>query len=218
MTQEFTDNIRPQWHGRVPRETIRRLYETDAAGIVDTELIDEVGLALFLRCRSILVATEAHAGRAACARCGEIIPHRWERHEVMTCRRCGWQTTWGAYFKTYQDKQLHGGGAVYAFREFVETYESAATPQERLLLIDQLLHAFHGELVNSYNRPAACNLIGGKIGDVLDLLDTLSYGSAGTPGLEARRAVWREKAARTPWLREGLEKARARRARERSGD
>jgi hypothetical protein len=218
LTEEFTGNIRPTWHGRVPREKIRRLYENDAAGIVDAELIDDVGLALLLRCRSILKATEAHAGRAACGRCEEIIPHRWDRQEVLTCSRCGWQTTCGAYFRTYQDKQLHGGGALFAFQAFVDTYESAATPRERLLLIDQLLHAFHGELANNCTRPAACNLIGGKIGEVMELLDSLTYGAGGTPGLPEQRAVWREKAGQAPWLERALEKARARRSRERTGD
>src|SRR5205085_3895495 len=125
------------------------------------------GIALLLRCRSILAATEAAAGRAPCPQCGEVIPHGGRKPEVMTCGGCGWQTTWGAYLKTYQDKQLHGGGALFAFQAYVDTYEQAATPRERLLLIDRLVHAFHGELLKNCTRPAACNLIGGKLPDVM---------------------------------------------------
>src|SRR5262249_54966833 len=98
----FTDGIRPQWHPRVPREKIRLLYENDARGLVDETLVDDVGIGLLLRCRSILIATEAHEGRARCPRCEGIIPHQWKKDETMLCSACGWQTTWGAYFKTYQ--------------------------------------------------------------------------------------------------------------------
>lgn len=216
--EEFTDDIRPRWHPRVPREKIRRLYENDAAGLVDEDLIDEVGLALLLRCRSILAATEAHAGRAPCPRCGEVIPHTGKRSELLTCDRCGWQTTWGAYHKTYQDKQLHGGGALFAFQAYVDTHEQAGTARERLLLIDRLLHAFHGELARNCTRPAACNLIGGKQGEVLEFLDTLTYGAHGTPELRRQLEPWREKAASFPWMRDILEQSRARRRGERTGD
>jgi hypothetical protein len=41
------DQHRPfRWARRVEQEKIRRLYETDARGIVDDELIDEVGYAM----------------------------------------------------------------------------------------------------------------------------------------------------------------------------
>jgi hypothetical protein len=215
---EFTDNLRPQWHPRVPREKVRRLYQNEARGLVDEELIEEVGIALLLRCRSILAATEAHAGRAACARCGAIILHTGNKAEVLACVGCRWRTTWGAYFKTYQDKQLHGGGALFAFKAYADTYVRAASARERLLLIDRLLHTFHGELANNCTRPAACNLIGGKLGDVLEFLDSLTYGARGTPGLEEEQAAWREKAESAPWMRELLAQSRARRSGGRTGD
>ncbi|MBI5289694.1 MAG: hypothetical protein HY873_12045, partial [Chloroflexi bacterium] len=42
-----------QWARRVKPEVIRRLYTRDAKGIVDEELIDEVGYAMYARCHSI---------------------------------------------------------------------------------------------------------------------------------------------------------------------
>src|SRR5690242_418943 len=113
------EDIRPHWYPRVKQHLIRRLYENDAQGIVDEELIDEVGFALILRCRSILTVTEAHEGRVTCTRCGTMVAQHWVKEETMTCSKCGWKMTWGAYFKTYQGKQLHGGGAVFAFRSYV---------------------------------------------------------------------------------------------------
>jgi hypothetical protein len=200
----FTDGIRPTWAGRVKQHLIRHLYENDAQGIHDEELANEVGLGLFLPCHSILTATEAHAGRAACSRCGAVVEHHWDKGALMARTRCGWQTTWGAYFKTYQDKQLVGGGAVDAFKSFVETYPRANVYREKMLLIDRLLHAFHWELTQQYSRPAACNLIGGKLSEVVQLLDTLTYGESTPPEARQEYESWVAKANKTDWIRATL--------------
>ena len=52
----------PTWAPRVPKALIRRFYETDAKGIYDEELIDEVGYALLARCQSFITANLARAG------------------------------------------------------------------------------------------------------------------------------------------------------------
>jgi ribosomal protein L37AE/L43A len=210
--ENFTDGIRPQWAGRVKQHLIRRLYENDARGEVDEELINEVGSALMMRCQSILIVTEAHAGRAPCPRCSAIIPHHWDKEEVMVCSQCGWQTTWGAYFKTYQSKQLVGGGAVESFKSYVEVYPHAHTAREKMLLIDQLLHAFHWELIQLYSRPAACNLIGGKLSEVITLLDTLTYGASSAPEVKRSHEEWVDKANKTDWIRSALKASRERTA------
>jgi hypothetical protein len=209
--EPFTDGIRPRWYPRVKPDLIRRLYENDAQGLVDEELVEEVGFALFLRCQSILIATKAHDGHATCPRCQGLIEHHWDKEAPMICPACGWQTTWGAYFKTYQNKQLHGGGAVFAFEAYVEQYPRARTPREKVLLIDRLLHVFHHELTNMCTRPAACNLIEGKIAEVTAFLDQLTYGAGTAPELAQQYAAWQEKAQVTDWIRGILSASRAQR-------
>jgi hypothetical protein len=59
----------PPWAPRLPQRLVARLYETDARGILDEELIDEVGYGLLARVESILTATEASRGRVRCPRC-----------------------------------------------------------------------------------------------------------------------------------------------------
>src|SRR5260370_19635440 len=71
---ERNDLAEVRWAPRVNPHKIRRLYDTHARGIVDDELIEEVGFALYSRGKSILIATEAHAGRVQCPRCGNIVP------------------------------------------------------------------------------------------------------------------------------------------------
>ena len=43
---------RPDWAPRLRPQLLRRLYESDARGIQDLELCDEVGMFLFMRCRT----------------------------------------------------------------------------------------------------------------------------------------------------------------------
>jgi hypothetical protein len=217
--QVFTDGVRPRWYPRVRQEKIRRLYESDAQGLLDEELTEDVAWRLYQRCRSILIATEAHDGRATCPRCETKIPHNWDRAAILRCSGCGWQTTWGAYLKTYQDKQLHGGGAVFAFQLYVEQYPKAQSVRERWLLIDWLIHVFHWELQQHYSRPAACNLIEGKISEVMTFLDRLSYGSESAPETRDRYVEWEGKVMQSnEWLRGMLRASRLERNGVRDGD
>ncbi|MCL4506333.1 MAG: hypothetical protein M1434_06945 [Chloroflexi bacterium] len=211
-TGECADDIRPQWHPRVKKELVRRLYENDARGLRDEDLIARVGFALLLRCQSILIATEAHAGRATCPRCEAIIPHHSQPDEALVCARCGWQTTWAAYHRSYRDRQLFGGGAVDAFRNYAEIYPQARAARERMLLIDQLLHAFHTQLTRDTSRPAACNLIAGKSSDILVFLDRLTFGEGSAPELQQAHAAWQATAMESDWMRNVLRESRRRRA------
>jgi hypothetical protein len=114
---------------------------------------------------------------------------------MIICAACGWQTTWGAYFKTYQDKQLVGGGAMFAFRGYVEEYPRADSARLRWLLIDRLIHVFHHELRGKPSRPAACNLIGGRLPEVEAMLNELAYGSGSAPEARLEREAFQVKAA-----------------------
>ncbi|MCH8850021.1 MAG: hypothetical protein IIC89_04270 [Chloroflexi bacterium] len=181
-----------RWARRVEQHKIRRLYALDAEGIVDAELIDEVGYAMYARCESIRTVTEAHSGRPACPRCRTVLTHSWRKDESIVCD-CGWQATWGQYLKSYQGKQLHGGGAFPAFAEFLERWPRADNPRDRLLLIDALLHACHANADFGATRPAAVNLIEGKMNEVSRFLDELAYGDLSTPGTAANRDEWRRK-------------------------
>jgi hypothetical protein len=200
LSGRFTDGIRPRWYPRVPQHKVRLLYEDDAQGILDEDLLQDVGFALYQRCRSILIATEAHEGRATCPRCRGKIPHDWDRAAVITCPDCGWETTWDAYLKTYQDKHLHGGGAVLVFRAYVEEYPRAESPRARWLLVDRLIHAFHhayvSELAPTPTRPAACNLIEGKWDEVEAFLSSLTYGPRSAPEAVQQASAFREISSR----------------------
>ena len=105
----------PTWARRVAKGKIRRLYETDARGIYDEDLIDDVGWALLARCESFITANRARAGQLPCPECDRPV----RREEVLRCR-CGWELPWADYFRTIQHKQLSGAEPVIEqFRAFV---------------------------------------------------------------------------------------------------
>jgi hypothetical protein len=62
-----------------------------------------------------------------------------------------------------------------------------------MILIDGLLHEFHCNMTTGNLRgPAACNLIEGKYGQVLALLEELAYGGGSAPGLRETKEAWWE--------------------------
>jgi predicted RNA-binding Zn-ribbon protein involved in translation (DUF1610 family) len=184
-----------RWAPRVALAKIRRLYQTDAAGIHNEELIDEVGFGLYARCQSILTVTEAAAGRVACPECGAIVRRAaWDDPgETLRCD-CGWETTWARYHRTWQHQELYGGGAVDACQQFVRDWPGAETPQRKMLLIDQLIHRWHWQARadRALGRPAGVNLIEGSRAQVLALLDELTYGPASSDTLYASRDTWQD--------------------------
>ncbi len=206
--QDASQPVAPRWAGRVPRHKIARLYENDARGIVDEELIDEVGYALLDRCQSILTATEAHKGRAKCPGCGNAVDHDWNPRAVLLCERCGWQGTWRAYHKSYQGRHLYAGGMAAAFREYVERFPLTKTPRERMVQIDRLIHRFHWELRADQGRSGAVGLIGGRPHEVVAFLDQLSYGDDTMPELRRTHAEWWKRQRQNEERRRRKEEAR----------
>jgi len=80
----------PKWAPRVKQREIRLLYSTDAKGIYDEDLINEVGYGLLVRCESFIDANEARAGRAKCPNCSKIVAHSCRKDEILRCN-CGWE-------------------------------------------------------------------------------------------------------------------------------
>jgi len=179
-----------RWAGRIPRHKMIRLYELDAQGLADEELIDDVAWGCYARCLAILQATRAYAGVVACPACGAEITHAWRRGEVLLCAGCGWQMPLADYARSFLGKKLHGGSAMHVWQAYVERFPAAATPRDKMLLIDWLIHQLH-----SSTRSVAVQLIGGTPREVAALLDGLAYAEPSTPGLAENRRAWREQMA-----------------------
>lgn len=190
----YTRHELPTWAPRLPKGLIKRLYEYDALGIYDEELIDKVGYGLLWRCQSFIQAVEAFHGQAVCPHCNQKIPHNKDKQYMLRCESCHWELSWGDYFSTIQHKQLSGAEPVLQlFSEFVLVFPKLRTPSEKMVQIDRLIHGFHIYFKdNTPTRPVAVNLIKGRLTDVIKFLENLSLSNSSTPGLNASRQAWHE--------------------------
>lgn len=180
-----------QWAPKVRQARIRQLYENDARGLVDEAVIEDVGISLYSRCHSILLVSSQHI---ECPRCFHIfhVTASDENQEIQCPAGCGWSITGVQYHNSWRHQDLVGTNTP-AFQVFVEQYPRARSPREKMVLIDQLLHAFHQLLRYPVpHRAAGSNLIEGDHQHVVDFLDRLTYGEANTPGLQETHAAWQE--------------------------
>jgi hypothetical protein len=186
-----------RWAPRVQPHKLRRLYELDAQGILDQDMIDEVGYSLYSRCRSIMHVSDAMNGKVHCPRCDTIIQHSTsDPVDVLRCPTCGWEAQWGDYYNTYRTQELGAGGAADIFHDFMTQWERVERPRDKMLLIDQLIHRWHWETAGQrpkfgLGRPTGLNLIEGNKQHVLALLDRLTYGAGSTAGTLITKAAWR---------------------------
>lgn len=185
-----------RWAPRVQPGKIRRLYELDAQGVRDAELIDEVGYALYSRCISILHVSDAMLGNVHCPLCDTVIQRQTSAPAALVqCPTCTWQTQWDDYYSTYRTQELGAIGAADMLNDFVSRWERVRTPADKMVLIDTLIHRWHWETrrerpKSGLGRPTALNLIEGNRQQVLALLDALTYGTESTTGTHSTKTTW----------------------------
>ena len=179
-----------QWAEKVSRRDIQRLYESDAKGLLDEDLLDKVMYTLLARVYDMFDVMEAQKfGRVKCRNCRAPIPQPYwmggrNKDNRLVCDQCGWQTTCGEFFDSYTGKDLLPGSRSELFQDFLERFPSARTPQEKMLLLDWLIHAFHVQSGVS-GRLVALNVIQGSRDQLIELLSTLAACNAGQAAKEA---------------------------------
>jgi hypothetical protein len=145
---------------------------------VDEALVEDVGYGLLHRCRSIQLATNRSL---ECPRCGAAFklqegePWRFlPGSHPCPIAGCGWETTAEAWHASWRHRDLQGLAGMPAIETYLNDYPRADTTQEKMVCIDQLIHAFHISLRDGEaGRAFANNLIEGSHEQVVDLLDRL---------------------------------------------
>lgn len=193
------------WSRRVSPGKIRRFYESDAQGMLDEDLLNDVGYGIYCRCQDILQVCDAWRGKVTCRGCGTIVPRRqgkWVEYtghgptliggqdELLACDHCGWQMAWAEYRKSTAGKNLGATGLEELFGTFVEQWPVTRSPHDRLPLVDTLIHAFHCWDGNTVGSPIGTTVIRATGEELLVLLDELAYGTASTRGLDETRQRW----------------------------
>lgn len=166
------------WSPKIRQSKIWKLYQNDASGAVDEVLVEDVGLSLLQRCQSIWLVTHR---LVECPRCGVTFTlceqGSWKfLPGVQACPTlgCEWQITAEEWHQSWRHKELMGAAAMQPVETYLHDYPMARTTEERMVCIDQLIHAFHISLqTGRFNRSFANNLIEGSHDQVVELLDKL---------------------------------------------
>jgi RNase P subunit RPR2 len=183
-----------QWAKKIARKDIKRLYQSEALGMLDEELLDRVLYAIHARICDMFEVREAQQfGRVRCRSCGETLPQPFRmgsyyKSNPMQCANCGWCTTCGAFYDSYTGKDLLPGSRVDLFQEFLDRYPTASSSQAKMLLLDRLIHAFHVQSGVS-GRLVAMNVIQGSRSELIELLTNLASNNS-------------EESSKTAWLAE----------------
>jgi len=183
--------VAPQWAGRVEKWKIVRIYEDDAGGIHDEELLNDVAYRLYARCKSMIVVEEARHGRAACPVCESIIKHTAQKGSQLACNNCNWMGSWDDYRRSLDGHHLIAPGLQPFCQEYVQKLPQAKFPKEQMYWIDWLIHRSHWEGTALPGQSGAASLIQGRAQDVNAFLAALSAGTHRQQRLDLEQ-LWSE--------------------------
>jgi hypothetical protein len=190
-----TQPLKIHWAPRLRPQLLKRLYESDAQGIRDLELCDEVGMILYMRCRTYILVQRHEVECPLCRTVFRVagVSEPYDRSETHCPNEtCTWFTTRATYRQSIRNHYAIPGRAMDAFQSFYERYPRARTYQGKILLIDQLIHQFHvDEKTGQSVKSVASKLFEGNKKAVVRFLDQLS---AQDP---AQKQAWRQAMATT---------------------
>lgn len=173
-----------RWTPAVRREKLKRLYESDAKGMLDSELLDEIGYTMYARC---LQAKDEQVimdqGKVKCHNCGNILNYS---SGIITCQ-CGYQYLYKEYRRSFRKNNMPTGGAAHIFNSFIAQWPKMKDETEKMRLIDWLIHEFHINLLSgNKGRFVGINLIQGTKTQIKELIQDLAYGSEGAAEVERK--------------------------------
>lgn len=168
-----------RWAPRVPMDWLRRLYEQDAMGIADEELVDKVGYRLYERCRDCVLVVNTIRGEFACVDCRERCDVTGTSDVgIITCPACGWTCTRRDFHASWRHKELNVDTTFVV--QFIADWERARSYAQKMLAIDGVIHRWHHETKlaerGAVGRPVGVNLIEGSRKQVIAFLDALTEG------------------------------------------
>ncbi len=183
------------WSDRVPPQKIRRLFVSDAEGLLDEDLLNEVGYGIYACCQDYLDLAEANRGRVKCRSCGSIILRKivdgkFDRSEVLYCDRCSWEIA----LKDYHPSLLRAAPAPpyepeLVYRTFVQRWPLARYASEKLLLIDRLIQEWHIHY-RDVGWPLGTSVVKATAAQMIELLEGLACAPESAEEQKQIRRAW----------------------------
>jgi len=191
--EELTENIdtdkfnKFKWCKKVSRSDLYRLYQDEAKGLLDENLLEDIGLTFYTRCKQ---AKEARAcmdkGQIICHHCGRILNAGRvsptgsvlvSGSSIINCE-CGYSYTYREYRRSCNAVNMPGGRAYPIFEHFLQKWPGCKDVKSKMFLIDWLIHKCHVTLMSREEGRSVCiNLIEGTLKQIADLIVKLAYGN-----------------------------------------
>jgi hypothetical protein len=186
-----------QWARRLSKNDIYRLYQSEASGLLDEELLEEIGTGFYSRCETIKQVTER-----LCPSCSEVIQGAFDGNNSdrqIACQHCQWISSWKYYHGSYKNDRIHGGRAYKYFLAYLGEYPLCKTARDKMLAIDRLIHYLHEDIDDDGSvTPAAMNLVQGKRHEIREFIESLAYsGNMPEQNRRLRNELFRKMEKRT---------------------
>ena len=165
-----------KWSPRVSLSKLKRLYQSSAKMLLDSDLLDDIGFTLYCRCLQGKEERELYYdNKLKCHNCGNILPYN-NRSDFIQCN-CGYQYTPREYGRSYQNEWMPHGKAQPIFDGLIKKWPGAKTDAEKMMLIDWVIHECHKCMITGSKMDSvAKNLLGGNRKDAERLILELAYG------------------------------------------
>lgn len=160
------------WPEKLDIYKLNKLYMLDAKGIHNEVLADEIGLTLYLRCKYGKEDMERKRKNVIrCHGCGNELAGN---DDFRQCN-CGRQYSYREYWRSFCRNNMPAGAAAGIFASFIQKWSGAGNYNEKIVLIDTLLHEFHLSLISgATHRPVAMNFIDGTRKSVEQIINNLA--------------------------------------------
>lgn len=161
-----------RWPSKLDIIKLKHLYQMDAAGIHDNIIADEIGLVLYIRCK--LGKEDMERMEQSIIRCHNCNANISGTSDFRECT-CGYQYSFREYKRSYRKNNMPTGSAAKIFESFISNWEHAGIYNEKMLLIDSLIHEFHRSMISgTINRRVAINFMDGTRKNIENILNELA--------------------------------------------
>lgn len=163
-----------RWPPKASRRDLVRLYRGEAQGVLDEELLDEIGYTFYTRCKQ---GGEIRAlmdkGRLVCHHCGALLSPTG--YASVTPCACGYAYTYREYRRSCNAASMPGGRAAPLFHRFAQKWPGCKNSGDKMLLIDWLIHECHVTVMSGEKGRSVCmNLIEGTHAQIKEMLEALA--------------------------------------------
>jgi len=191
--ERITETVDPdrfnkfKWCRKVSRNELKRLYQSDAKGFIDEDLLEDVGFSFYMRCKQAKEVREhMENGRIVCHYCGAALSSDvikvgnytpFSKDNLPMVCDCGYSYTYREYRRSCNAANMPGGRAEPVFDEYMRKWQGCKEAAQKMMCVDWLIHECHMTLMSGLAGRSVCvNLIEGTKTQISDLINGLAYG------------------------------------------